>query len=412
MIYAILLPMLLAVSDVVPVPSAVVSNPQSSASTPRLTTDAAGNPLLSWVEKGEQTSKFYYALSTDGGRTFGEKKLVKTPATFSTHAEGMPKVAVKADGTVLAVFEVQQPTPESRFAGDLLYTLSTDQGKSWSEPISVHQDTSPGKKARPTTRSFSDVTRLPNGEIGIVWLDEKLPNREGRPVLFAQTTKGAGFGSATVVDDNACQCCRTNVFVDAKKNIHLTYRDLLPSTQKGEIASRDISTAVSTDGGKTFGKPQPVFADHWRVNACPHAGPVVAETKNGMAVTWFSGVDNSAGVRLAQLGVGQLLSIIPTTRARHPYVTATADQLIWLWDEAVSKDGSGEMGSFVQRIGFRMVAGQEASPVRYVTPETVDATYPTALATEKGILMAYEQTQAGQKTAIVTQLLPLKSDHD
>lgn len=380
-----------------------ISNPQFVGAVPRLTTDAASNPLLSWVEKNGEQATCYFAISTDGGQTFGEKMKVKAPATLSVHAEGMPKIAVKSDGTLLAVFEVPKPTEKSRFAGDLLYTMSTDNGKTWAEPKPVHQDASPGK-----SHSFSDILRLPNGEIGVAWLDEKLPGREGRPVVFAQTTKGKGFGTAVLVDDNACQCCRTNVFVDAKKNIHLTYRDLLPSAKTGEIASRDISTAVSTDGGKTFGKPRVVFADHWQVNACPHAGPVVAQLGNDILMTWFSGKENAVGLRLARLGSDKLASSVLSNRAKHPQVSATGNQLVWVWDESISKDGSGEMGSFVQRIGMRTFDGKASSTTTYLTSESVDATYPAVMATKHGVLVAYEQTKGKENTVIVAQLLEVQ----
>ncbi|AUD01160.1 sialidase family protein [Spirosoma pollinicola] len=377
-----------------------VSNPQFVGGVPRFTTDATGSPLLSWVEKiSEKEAAFYFAISSDG-QTFGEKIRVKAPPNISVHAEGMPKVAVKADGTLLAVFEVPNPTPESRFAGDLLYTMSTDNGKSWTEPVPVHQNVKPG-----TSHSFSDITRLPNGEIGVVFLDEKLPGREGRPVVFAQTIKGKGFGTAVLVDDNACQCCRTNVFVDAKENIHLTYRDLLPSGKTDVPASRDISTAVSTDGGKTFGKPQVVFADHWQVNACPHAGPVVAQLGNDILMTWFSGKEDAVGLRLARLGSDKLASSVLSNRAKHPQIATAGNQLVWVWDEAVSKDGSNQMGSFVQRIGMCTFAGGESSSTTYLTPETVDATYPAVLATKQGVLVAYEQTKDKGKPVIVVRQL-------
>ena len=379
----------------------VVSNPQFAGAVPRLTIDASGNPLLSWAEKdGDTGSAFFFALSTDAGQTFGEKIRVKAPANLSVHAEGMPKIAVKADGTLVAVFEVPRPTPESRFAGDLLYTMSSDKGQTWAEPKPVHQDASLGK-----SHSYSDITRLPNGEIGVVFLDEKLPGQEGRPVVFAKTTKGSGFGPAVLVDENACQCCRTNVFVDAKKQIHLTYRDLLPAAKKGEPASRDISTAVSADGGKTFSKSQLVFADHWQVNACPHAGPVVAQVGNDILMTWFSGKENSVGLRLAQLGSNELVSSVLSNRAKHPQIASATGRLIWVWDESISRDGSGEMGSFVQRIGMRTVAGGVTSPTTYLTPETVEAMYPAVLATTKGTVVAYEQTTNKQKTVIVVKLL-------
>ncbi|MVM30818.1 exo-alpha-sialidase [Spirosoma sp. HMF4905] len=378
-----------------------VSNPQFVGAVPRLTTDASGNPLLSWAEKeGDKGSAFYFAISKDGGQTFGEKIRVKAPTTLSVHAEGMPKIAEKADGTLLAVFEVPNPTPASRFAGDLLYTVSSDKGQTWTDPKPVHQDATPGK-----SHSFSDITRLPNGEIGVAWLDEKLPNREGRPVVFAQTTKGKGFGSAVLIDDNACQCCRMNVFIDAKKYIHLTYRDLLPAAKSGEIASRDMSTAVSMDGGKTFSKPQVLFADHWQVNACPHAGPVVAQVGNDILATWFSGKEDAAGLRLARLGSDKLVSSVLSNRAKHPQIASAGGRLVWVWDESISKDGSGEMGSFVQRIGMRTVVGGVVSPTTYLTLESVDATYPAVLGTKNGTLVAYEQTKDKQNTVVVVRFL-------
>ena len=382
-----------------PANETTVSNPKFAGAVPRLMTDAAGNPLLSWVEKaGEKEAAFYFAVSTDNGQTFGEKIRVKAPTNLSVHAEGMPKIAVKSDGTLLAVFEVPRPVPESRFAGDLLYTLSSDNGQSWTEPTPVHTDTRPGK-----SHSFSDITRLPNGEIGVAWLDEKLPGQEGRPVKFAQTTKGNGFGEGVLVDENACQCCRTNLFVDAHKAIHLTYRDMV-STGTGKIADRDISTAISTDGGKTFSKPQVVYADHWQVDACPHAGPVVAQVGNEILTTWFSGKETAVGLRLAKSGSGKLVSSVLSNRAKHPQIAAANGNLIWVWDESISKDGSGEMGTFVQRIGTRTVTENEISPTTYLTPESVDAAYPAVLATKNGWLVAYEQTRDKQKSVIAVQL--------
>ena len=383
-----------------PTSETTISDPQFAAAVPRLTTDAAGNPLVSWVEKeSEKEAAFYFAVSTDNGQTFGKKIRVKAPANLSTHAEGMPKIAVKSDGMLLAVFEVPRPVPESRFAGDLLYTMSSDNGQTWTEPTPVHTDMKPGK-----SHSFSDITRLPTGEIGVAWLDEKLPGQEGRPVKFARTTKGKGFGEGVLVDKNACQCCRTNLFVDASKAIHLTYRDMV-STGTGKIADRDISTAVSTDGGKTFSKPTVVYADHWQVNACPHAGPVVAQVGNDILTTWFSGKEEAVGLRLAQSGSGKLVSSVLSRRAKHPQIAAVNGQLIWVWDESISKDGSGEMGTFVQRIGMRTMTDKKISPITYLTPESVDATYPAVLATKNGWLIAYEQIKDKQQPVISVQLL-------
>lgn len=381
----------------------LMSDERHVGGVPRLATDAGGNPMLSWIEKDSAGKvAFYFALSNNGGRTFGSKTRVAAPPNLSIHAEGMPKIARKADGTVLAVFEVPHPTAESRFSGELLYTTSVDGGKNWSRPKTVYQDTSPGG-----SHSFSDITRLPNGEIGIVWLDEKLPNHEGRPVKFAQTTPGLGFGSAVLVDENACQCCRTSIFVDDQHNIHLTYRDLLPGlgVSSKQPASRDISHAVSTDGGRTFSKPRVVYADHWQINACPHAGPMVAQVDKAIFVTWFSGREGAAGLRLARLGADTLVSNVWSNRAKHPQIVAMDRQIVWVWDESVAKDSSGELGSFRQRIGIRTITEGKNTPTNYLTDDTVNAMYPTVLATKNGLLIAYEQTKEQHNPVIVVRLI-------
>lgn len=380
-----------------------MSNPGTNGSTPRFTTDHRGNPVLSWVEKEGEKATFYFAVSSDGGQTFGTRVKVDAPANISVHAEGMPKLAVKADGTILAIFEVSQPTPESRFAADLLYVTSTDGGTTWTVPQSIHHGASlnenqPLANRRPANRSFGDLTRLPNGEIGVVWLDDKLPGNEGRSVRFVATQPGGGFGPEILIDENACQCCRTNVFVDAKNQVHLTYRDVLAD------GARDISHVVSTDVGQPFTKPQVIVADGWKVNACPHTGPVLAQVGTDVFATWFSGKEGTIGLRLAKLGQPKLVSALYSDRAKHPQVVNSADQLIWIWDESVRKEKTGEDDfPYVQKIALRVLNGSANAPTAYLTPESVNASYPVALATKNGLLVAYEQRQGQDNAAIMCQ---------
>ncbi|GAB3249103.1 hypothetical protein GCM10027347_05940 [Larkinella harenae] len=379
-----------------PVREVRLSNPQFVGATPRLTRDHRQKPVLSWTEKEGKTVAFYFSVSDDDGRTFGPRIRVQTPAVFSAHAEGMPKVAFKKDGTILATFEVSKPTDNAPRASDLLYVTSSDGGKTWTEPKAVHRDTTPGKG-----HSFSNMSRLPNGEIGIAWLDEKAPNKEGRTVKFAQTVNEGGFSDEVLVDDNACQCCRTNVFVDAQNRIHVAYRDLLDS------GARDISQAVSTDGGKTFTRPKTVYNDGWKINACPHTGPDVAQVGNDLFVTWFSGGEKTPGIKLARLGSEQLVAGIVSDRTKHPQVASVNGQLVWLWDESMEvKTPEGE-SRFISRIGMRKVVNGKALPVTYLTPTDVNALYPVVLPSKKGFLVAYEQQKGGQNSVIVSRWIEL-----
>ena len=383
-----------------------LSAPDAVGSTPRFTTNEAGNPVLSWVEKNGETARFYYAVSTDGHNdgpepTFGPKISVPVPGNVSVHAEGMPKLAFKADGTTVALFEVPRPTAASRFAGDLLCVTSADGGKTWTEPKPVHRNTTPG-----SSHSFGDLTRLPNGEIGIVWLDEKLPGREGRPVKFVETRPGGGFGPEVLVDDNACQCCRTNVFVDDKNRIHLTYRDLIDKTGT-EPGARDISHVVSVgtpESGmaRVFSKPQVVVTDNWRIDACPHTGPALAQVGDDVFATWFSGPENNIGLRLARLGDVEPVVLIRSERARHPQVVSVNNQLVWLWDESVKKEKpTGDEPPYAQKIALRVLNGAADAPAAYLTPETTNASYPVGTAAKNGLLVAYEQHEGPDKSVIV-----------
>ncbi|XWW44034.1 exo-alpha-sialidase [Fibrella sp. USSR17] len=385
-----------------PVRETTISNPTHAGSTPRFTTDQQGNPVLTWAEKtGDKTATFYFARSTDGGETFGTKMRIPVPPDLSTHAEGMPKLAVKRNGTLIALFEVSRPTADSPFAGNLYYMTSSSGGQSWTDPKPIHRDTTPGK-----SHSFGDLTRLPNGEVGLVWIDEKLGSNEGRSIKFVQTQPQGGFSDEVIVDSNACQCCRTNVFVDTNKQIHLTYRDLIPTGNKTP-AARDISRATSTDGGKTFSKPQRIYADDWRVAACPHAGSSVAQVGNALYTSWFSGKEGKEGLRLAKAGQADLVAGILSSRAKHPQVLSYRDQLVWLWDEAVrlpNQPADEVMPKFTQRIALRT---SPTAPVTYLTAESTSATYPAAIATPRGLLVAFEQTTGTQKPVIITQLIAL-----
>ncbi|MEZ0540958.1 sialidase family protein [Fibrella arboris] len=383
-----------------PIRETGISNPQHVGTTARFTTDQRGNPVLTWAEKtGEKAATFFYAVSTDGGETFGPKMHVPVPTDISTHAEGMPKLAIKGNGTLVVLFEVARPTAESPFAGNLYTMTSMNNGQSWTDPKPVHSDVTPGK-----SHSFGDLTRLPNGEVGLVWIDEKLAGLEGRTIKFVQTRPQGGFSPEVLVDSSACQCCRTNVFVDAKNRIHLTYRDLIP-TGNGTPAARDMSHVVSADGGKTFSKPQRVYADDWRVAACPHAGSSVAQVGNALYTSWFSGKEGAAGLRLARDGQTDLEATIPSSRAKHPQLVAYQHQLAWLWDESVrlpNQPADEPMPKFTQRIALRYGPTAETT---YLTAETVNATYPAAISTAKGLLVAFEQKAGNGNTQIVTQLI-------
>ncbi|MCU0352229.1 MAG: glycoside hydrolase [Cytophagales bacterium] len=354
-----------------------ISDEKQTAATPRLVTDANQNPVLSWTEKTGEEAKFYYAVSTDGGRTFGKKIQVTAPTDISVHAEGMPKVAFKADGTVIATFERKFPTEDAPRASNLYYVLSRDNGRTWTSPQFLHADTTAGKG-----HSFCDLTRLADGEIAAAWLDVKTHEKSGgRTVKFAKTQPGGGFGKEVLVDKKACECCRTKVFAAPDGDIHVLYRDL-----SGDNI-RDISRAVSTDGGRTFTDPATIHADEWQINGCPHTGPSVAQAGDKLYAAWFTGKDSKEGVKVCEMPSGKVVHHINRTAARHPQLAALSDgTLALVWDESFK---IGE--EYFQRIGLWVRQPNGTEKTTYLTPADVRSTYPVLVPVDNGFLIAYEQ---------------------
>jgi BNR repeat-like domain len=368
-----------------------LSDNQRVGIVPRFTTDEKGNPVLSWAEKdGDKKNLFFFAISKDGGSTFQEKISVKVPEKYSVHAEGMPKIAFKKNGEIIALFEVSKPTPTERFAGNLYFISSKDKGKNWSEPQAIHQDTTAGK-----SHSFGNLSTLPDGQIGFVWLDEKLGKYAGRSVKYRQTLPNGTLSNEVIVDSNACQCCRTNLFVDADNNFHVLYRDMLAD------GSRDISHVVSQDGGKTFSDSKVVFDDKWQVNACPHTGPSTTQVGKDIYTAWFTGKEGDAGVHLSKIGSGKLMDKIETNRAKHPQVGVLDNQLVMIWDQSMQKDDK-----FFTKIGLRIFDKQGNFKEEWISPDFMTSTYPAVMSSGKNLLVAYEQKkEAKDNSVIVVQRL-------
>lgn len=363
-----------------------LSDIQRVGTAPRFTTDAQGNPVLSWAEKdGDKANLFFFAISKDGGNTFSEKISVKVPEKMSIHAEGMPKIAFKKNGEIIANFEVSMPTTTERFVGNFYFISSKDKGKTWSEPQTVHQDETAGK-----SHSFGDMATLPDGQVGLVWLDEKLGKYAGRSVKFRQTLSDGTLSPEVVVDSNACQCCRTNLFVDTDNNFHVLFRDLLAD------GSRDISHVVSKNGGKSFTDFSVVFDDKWKVNACPHTGPSITQVGKDLYTAWFTGKENEAGVRLTKIGSGKLLDKIETNRAKHPQVGVLDNKLVMTWDQSMQKDEK-----FFTKIGLRIFEKDGSFKEEWITPDFEVSTYPVVLSVGKDLLVAYEQKKEATDNSVI-----------
>lgn len=339
----------------------VLTDTNDWATDPYLTEDHLGNLVLCWTEKPRDGANYLlkYAVFDSASANFRTPVTVRASSGAKTSAESAGRVAFKSDGTVVALFGKRFDDPDNRFAGAIQYSLSTDQGASWSPPAYLHSDTS-----HSYGRGFFDIARLASGELGAVWLDGRYGEADtGSALFFTATVPGGGFGPDKMIGRSTCECCRTDLLVDREGIVHLAYRDILFPPDRMGRQVRDMVYTRSADNGASFRPPVRISVDNWEVEGCPHAGPSLASGSGGsIRAVWFTagsgandeladGADRITGSAAAGATVGagvyqaslakddaefsprELLS----SRARHPQLIDLEDGGFAIaWDETTT----------------------------------------------------------------------------
>jgi uncharacterized protein YbaR (Trm112 family) len=356
----------------------------SEASCPYLTKDNKGNLVLSWIRKIDtSTSVYCYAISKDGGKTFGKTIVIPGSENIHPHGENIPKVIFKPSGEMIAAWASANPNPKNSYADLIYYSTSSDNGNSWTKREKLVKDTA-GYDQR-----YFDLALLPNGEAGISWLDNrKKTTEEGSALYFAETTANKGFQGETLISEPCCPCCRTDLFVDSKKNIHIIYRAIINDS------IRDMVHTISTNNGKTFSAPARISKDNWVINGCPHTGPAMSENEDGIQFTWFTGGKDGGVYYCHSKDEGKTFSsreMVSGIAARHCQITSIDNKNIAIvWNENFFKGNN-----FSSRIGIEIRNPHGTHPVKeYITSKTDNVTFPVIKSIdENAALVAYTETK-------------------
>lgn len=262
-----------------------VPNPSAPGSTEPQLTGAGDNVILSWVERDGETSILRFATRTATG--WSEPRTVAAGDDWFLSYADVPSVTRLSNGTLVAQWlRATDPLIE---AYDLLMSYSTDEGRSWSEPFSPHDD------GTTTQHGFAAIVELPDG-VGVVWLDGRAAELDTTsPDGGAMTVRYAAFDRSwqrvadQLVDDRVCECCPLSA-VMTSDGLITAYRDRSPS----EI--RDIS--VSRLDGSAWTQPATIHDDGWEIQACPVNGPALSADGRRVAAAWFT-VDGAQGQAFA-----------------------------------------------------------------------------------------------------------------
>ncbi|MFN4146325.1 MAG: sialidase family protein [Runella sp.] len=320
--------------------SLVFANPTWSDTTktyamPLLARTPQGHIILTWNEKhASGLTEFCMAISKDAGKTFSEKQVIFASNGLSGSRLMRPKVLVKKDGSMIAVF-ANNTNPTGKRSLVILYSTSQD-GKNWTTPQSVDTDPTEG-----IVRGFFDAVLLPNGEVAVAYLkDVKGSTKHEERDLRMAITKNSIFQPEKLLDATVCDCCNISLLVDSKGHLNVYYRD-----NNNDI--RDIAKLVSTDNGATFSKSQILHDDRWEIKGCPHTGPFSTTFGKENLISWFAGGGQEKGLRLTNQA-GKKLLLINDPTAKNAYVTASDKMAVMLWEQ---NNPDGTLQIAYQKVG-------------------------------------------------------------
>ncbi len=266
--------------------------------------------------------------SDDLGKTFSMPVQVNAvPEKINLGGEYRPKL-VAAGGRIYVSWNQGLP---QRYSGNIRFAVSTNQGKSFTTPLTVNADSDPDSYSH----RFDALSADENGNVAIAWIDKRAAvaaqrageKYHGAAIYIAESHDGGiSFGSNRKLADHSCECCRLAIARDPDGTPVVMWRQLFESN------IRDFALA-------RVGEPlQRVATDGWAIDACPHHGGAMAIDKNGQRhLIWFTGVASAPGLFYRRMNAGKLTSPYavgdPQRQAGHPAVLAEGQRVFVAWKE-------------------------------------------------------------------------------
>jgi hypothetical protein len=260
---------------------------------PHLSVGGDGTTVLSWIEPRENADALMFS-TYDGGSWSPARTVVEGTDWFVSWADPPSVVPILGD---LWAAHWMRNQPDSYFALDVVFALSTDAGATWQTPEVLHRDG--------TESEHGFVSLFPQqGQVAAVWLDGRNyiqdgvylyedadGNLLGTGLHYAQYAATGERLDASTIDDMVCDCCLPDVALTSDGPV-VAYRDRTVQEK------RDIVVRRMQDN--QWQAALALSPDNWVIEACPINGPTIAASGDDVVVAWFSAPEDEPHVRIAQ----------------------------------------------------------------------------------------------------------------
>lgn len=250
---------------------------------PALAPTPDGGLLLTWFEPRPDGRHALRIAERRDGR-WGPAATVMTSDRFFINWADFPSPVATSDGEWLVHW--LEKTEAKPYAYHVRLSSSRDGGRSWSAPLTVHQDRSA------TEHGFVAMVPARDGSVSVAWLDgAQMKDSAGAMSLRAATWRPGGTVAGEVVlDPRTCECCQVSMARTAS-GLVAAYRD------RSADEVRDI--AVVRELGGRWSEPAIVHPDGWVWRACPVNGPAIDAAGQAVAVAWYTAAGGVAQVKAA-----------------------------------------------------------------------------------------------------------------
>jgi hypothetical protein len=266
----------------------VQSNSQQKA--PQFAFAPDGRMYCGWIDYTQNPGgDLVISVSTDGGVSFSEPVGVRIGGSINTDFQRTLLLAASANGIVHVVWM------ESQFNNqpDIFYTRSTDGGSTFAMARSVSAD------ENKWVQDFPSLAIDGGDGVYICFLDEREKSQgqsnNTQLYLTRSTDGGETFSDpvrTTFYPDGiggTCECCATDIVASAEGHLYLVYRSNIENR-------RDIYVVRSMDGGVTFETPILAASEPWFIDSCPVTGPSAdLDEAENLHIVWRDSRSSSAG---------------------------------------------------------------------------------------------------------------------
>jgi len=246
------------------------------------------------------STDLYFSRSEDSGKTWRTPiRINEEPGEIWGFSVSKPRIEVGPTGTLHVFYPANHKSEATGMdAVSARYRRSTDNGKSFSAPITINLPVTEDRsdvlgEGLAATNSFGTMGVAPDGTIITAWQNvmEMRDSADGADGMVAiSVDDGKSFATERVVlpDNDVCPCCQMTLAF-GKETVYMGLRIITDEW-------RDSAIARSTDGGRSFSVDGRLDLAPWKLEGCPLKPTELGIDGQQVYAVTYTGGENPAGL--------------------------------------------------------------------------------------------------------------------